>query len=323
MTNKIFLEYTSENIIKKYRKYTETRGIAESFGYIKSLSTYELVGVSENGKERVLLNDMIKEYGEDIVHNNDGYRYLIPPIPEGVIKSRTKDNTIYYTHFKVVNKTETSFGLEMKEYHFFDGNFYLRYIISLNDITNTIDADISKEVTVEYACVKQFLLNTVGEEELKKEFTTSEVEWIKEMSLKDDSNLDRTVNIIIRYVLSTFQAINFANNYIKKKDIRNNNSGKTVVIKQEENYVGKNNERIIDIKNYLNYKQGSKKHESTVKEERVIVRKTDKWIVSGHLRQYKNGKVVYIEPYYKGPKRETEVIPKTTFKITNVNYGND
>lgn len=118
-----------DNIIKKTHQFLVDNGIADTFQFIKSLDTIELTGTSENGKERVLLNDIIDEYGKDTVVKDIAFQFLIPCIPEGVIKSRTRSGAIYYTHFKVVAHMENKFDLEIKEYHFHDGDFYLRYII--------------------------------------------------------------------------------------------------------------------------------------------------------------------------------------------------
>ncbi len=81
-----FDDNKTDNPILKIRRFLEEKGIAETFQYIKRLDTLELVGTSSNGGERVLLNDVMREYGIDIVKNNDGYKYLIPCIPAGTCK---------------------------------------------------------------------------------------------------------------------------------------------------------------------------------------------------------------------------------------------
>ena len=50
-------------------------GIADTFQFIKSLDTIELTGTSENGKERVLLNDIIDEYGKDTVVKDIAFNF--------------------------------------------------------------------------------------------------------------------------------------------------------------------------------------------------------------------------------------------------------
>lgn len=68
----------------------------------------------------------------------------------------------------------------------------------------------------------------------------------------------------------------------------------------------------------FNIKLGSKKYLSSSKNKKII-RKTDKWIVHGHVRHYKSGKVVFVEAYYKGPNRKSALNPKTTFRFSDVN----
>ncbi len=307
------------NIIWRVRKFLEEAGIAETFRYIKSLDTIELVGASNNGGERVLLDDVMSEYGKDEVRNNEGFQYLIPCIPEGVIKSRTKNGVIYYSHFKLLYSTEKDFGLEIKEYHFHDGDFYLRYIITIRGVDNMIHEDSYQELEVSYACIMQFLLKAFTQNELKKEFTEMEIDWILKTARDDDANINRDINIIIQYILTTFQAINFLSNYKKVANVHEERKGTSIIINKEEKYKSVKKERIINISKFYNFKLGNKKYESTNKPEREIIRKTAKWIVSGHVRHYKSGKVVFVQAYYKGSNRETNSKPQTTFKVKDTN----
>lgn len=307
-----------DNVIYRMRKFLEDKGIADSFRYIKSLDTIELVGLSDNGGERVLFNDIVCEYGEDIVWGNEGSRYLMPSIPEGVIKSRTSKGAIYYTHFRVINSTEEDFDLEIKEYHYYGSGFYLRYIITIEGIVNAIDESADSEVEVSYACIKQILLETFSDQELSKEFSKPEIEWISKNADRDDAELQREAEVIMVYTLSTFQAINFLSSY--NKTVCNKKKRNVVkVINQEENYECTENKRIIDISKYYNVKSGKKNCESNKRTKRKIMRKTDKWIVSGHTRQYKSGKVVFVQAYYKGPNRKSVKKPKTTFVVNESN----
>lgn len=307
------------NVIWRVRKFLEEVGIAETFRYIKSLDTIELIGVSDNGGERVLLNDVMSEYGEDAVRNNCGFQYLIPCIPEGVIKSRTKNGVIYYTHFKLLHSTERDFGLEIKEYHFHDGDFYLRYIITIKGIDNMLNEDSYRETEVSYACIMQFLLKAFTKKELNKEFSKMEMDWILKTACADDANINRDVNIIIQYVLTTFQAINFLSNYKKMANDQEKRKRTSIIINEEENYKDGKKERIINVSKFYNLKPGNKVCESTNKPEKKIIRKTAKWIVSGHVRHYKSGKTVFVQAYYKGSNRDTNSKSQTTFRVKDTN----
>ncbi|MDD3221026.1 MAG: hypothetical protein PHG07_01395 [Lachnospiraceae bacterium] len=305
----------NDNIIYRVRKFLEEKGTAESFRYIKSLDTIELVGTSKNGKERVLVHDIVREYGEGTVKNNCGYEYLIPCIPEGVIKSRTDEGVIYYTHFKATNMTSEKYDLEIKEYDFCNSNFYLRYIITIKGIVNKIGEDSYGEINVSYACIEQFLINSFSKQELNQYFSEKDMEWISKTAHNDDETLKSTVDVIIEYVLTTFQAINFLLDYKKKTNEQKCNKRLMTVINQEENYMNTNSERVIDTSKYYNLKEGKKNQKSSEKKENKIVRKTDKWIVSGHTRHYKSGKMVFVRSYYKGPNKETDKSSKTNYMV--------
>lgn len=302
-----------DNIVFRVRKFMEEKGIAETFPYIKSLDTIEIAGTSDNGGERVLLFDIMREYGMEEVKNTEGYNFLLPCIPEGVIKCRRADGVIYYTHFKMVDCTEDKFGLLIQEYHFNNGSFYLRYNIRLYNINTTITENLEDEVTVESACVQQFLLDSFSLQELREEFSEEEIEVIKRIAKKDDDSLSREVEIIITHVLSTFQAINFLSDYNKSSSDSVKSS--LTVVNDQKNYVESDANRVIDTTRYFNMVEGKKNRASTINKERKIVRKTDKWMVGGHVRHYKSGKVVFIKAYYKGPNREKKENPKTTYQI--------
>lgn len=307
-----------DNIIKKTHQFLVDNGIADTFQFIKSLDTIELTGTSENEKERVLLNDIIDEYGKDTVVKDIAFQFLIPCIPEGVIKSRTRSGAIYYTHFKVVAHMENKFDLEIKEYHFHDGDFYLRYIIKMNKIGDTVNENYDEELSVNFSCVKQFLLDTFSKKELENVFSDEEIEWLVKTAQNDDDKLSDTITTIMLYVLTTFQAINFLSSDTLKN--RENSTCKIPisVINNKDNYIDSSIIRNINVSNYFNIKLGSKKYLSSSKNKKII-RKTDKWIVHGHVRHYKSGKVVFVEAYYKGPNRKSALNPKTTFRFSDVN----
>lgn len=62
--------------------------------------------------------------------------------------------------------------------------------------------------------------------------------------------------------------------------------------------------KIKAIKNkYINYTI----NENTIKEVKEISRHTNVWFVSGHYRRYKNGKTIFIQPYWKGPLKDIKM----------------
>ena len=312
--------------VRKLRKFLEEREIADTFSFIKSLNTIELSGFADNGRERVLFDDIKSEFGTDVVSSSEHINYLIPPFPEGVIKSRTQYGTIYYTHFRVISKTEESYNLEVKEYDFHEGIFYLRYIVTITNICNYCDEQSKhEEGEIYYSCVKQFLLNTFSEEDLKEVFNKRELNLLQGIAEKDDKILEDEINKIIKYILTTFQAINFLSGYKKEQNnkIKNKETVNSVmVINNEENYQNKDSIRVIDMEKFFQLRPASKNKQTRATTTRTIVRKTNKWLVQGHVRTYKNGKTVYIDSYYKGVNRTSNTKSKTTIIYKKTNKDN-
>ena len=108
------------------------------------------------------------------------------------------------------------------------------------------------------------------------------------------------------------QAINFLSSDTLKN--RENSTCKIPisVINNKDNYIDSSIIRNINVSNYFNIKLGSKKYLSSSKNKKII-RKTDKWIVHGHVRHYKSGKVVFVEAYYKRTKQKVGTKSKNYF----------
>ena len=49
--------------------------------------------------------------------------------------------------------------------------------------------------------------------------------------------------------------------------------------------------------------------------EKTIKRRTNVWMVSGHLRHYKSGKVIFISSYPKGPERDKKKPKKKDYDL--------
>lgn len=316
-----YISASSETLMYRYRKFLENMGIADSFQYIKGLDTIELTGTSANGKERVLINEVYRKYGMGFVKNNPGYHYYLPCFNEGVIKSKTSHGVTYYTHFVVGEATDTHFNISIREYHFLSGTFYLRYIIELGNIPKYAqEEDDNMEIDISYACAEQFFFNGIQETVLLKEFSKDDLNSLRYYAKKDDESIAESVETVIRYTLTTFRAINFLTNMRAqmKRDgeaLALSHKAKVVVGSISDGRP-ENSVRKVDMQELYTVKPRKKllsKEDSG--ESRVIHRKTNAWMVGGHTRTYKSGKVIYIEPYPKGPKREELATSKAIVKI--------
>ena len=188
----------------------------------------------------------------------------------------------------------------------------------MNKIGDTVNENYDEELSVNFSCVKQFLLDTFSKKELENVFSDEEIEWLVKTAQNDDDKLSDTITTIMLYVLTTFQAINFLSSDTLKNRENSTRKIPISVINNKDNYIDSSIIRNINVSNYFNIKLGSKKYLSSSKNKKII-RKTDKWTVHGHVRHYKSGKVVFVEAYYKGPNRKSALNPKTTFRFSDVN----
>ncbi len=181
-----------------------------------------------------------------------------------------------------------------------------------------MDINVKEEFTLDGKCIKQFLLDSFHKRDLKKAFSETDLKWLYEVSSNDNANLYNNIKLITEYVLSTFQAINFLYSNRNKSIADKNNHAKAIIIDNKENYLNTNAIHFIDISKYYNIKLNDSTKEYVNANRKKIVRKTGKWLVNGHTRKYKNGKVVFIPAHYKGPDRNSNIKIKTTFKVKNI-----
>lgn len=96
------------------------------------------------------------------------------------------------------------------------------------------------------------------------------------------------------------------NNIITNKSYDKNNSY------NKKTYNKSSVKKIKAKKNkYINYTI----NENTIKEVKEISRHTNVWFVSGHYRRYKNGKTIFIQPYWKGPLKDTKISEPIKVKL--------
>ena len=130
----------------------------------------------------------------------------------------------------------------------------------MNKIGDTVNENYDEELSVNFSCVKQFLLDTFSKKELENVFSDEEIEWLVKTAQNDDDKLSDTITTIMLYVLTTFQAINFLSSDTLKN--RENSTCKIPisVINNKDNYIDSSIIRNINVSNYFNIKLGSKKY---------------------------------------------------------------
>ena len=300
--NRMDLEEIYVNTIKKTQRLLESKGIALSLKELKKFSMINLAGFRNDG-ERLLKLELEEKYGENILSQSIGYQILYPFIDEGVIKTTTKRDEIFYTHFRVTAKRENDFDLAILEYDLYNGKFYLRYAITLNGIQMRWEGDDVRYELCRYGCMKNFIFDAFSEKELREYYMPMEYLIVKEFAEREEKICEKQTDIILKQVLSTFSAINFLLERDKKsvKSIRN---AKHIKIENDFTDESKIKKKVIHLEENVQLEVAPSCVNKEGAEEKTMKRHTNVWMVSGHLRHYKSGKVIHISPFPKGPERD-------------------
>lgn len=181
------LDEVYNSTIKKTQSLLESKGIALSLREIKKLDTINLSGFRNDG-ERLLRLELAEKYGENKLEQSLGYQILYPFIDEGVIKTTTKRDEVFYTHFYVANKRENDFDLVIFEYDLYNGKFYLRYGIEADEIPIRREGDGIKCGIIRYGCMKNFIFDVFSEEELHQYYDSMEYLIVKEFAEKEEKH---------------------------------------------------------------------------------------------------------------------------------------
>ena len=296
------LKETYANTIKKTQRLLESKGIALSLKEIKKFSMINLSGFRNDG-ERLLRLELAEKYGEDILAQSLGYQILYPFIDEGVIKTTTKRDEIFYTYFCVTANRENDFDLAIFEYNLHNGNFYLRYGITVNGIQMCRKETGIRYELCRYGCMKNFIFDVFTEKELQHYYTPMEYLIVKEFARREEKNCDNQTGIILNQVLSTFSAINFLLDR-DKKSVESIRKAKQMKIENDFTDGSKIKKKVIHLEEKVQLEVVPFCVNKEGAEEKTMKRHTNVWMVSGHLRHYKSGKVIHISPFPKGPERD-------------------
>lgn len=307
------LDEVYNSTIKKTQSLLESKGIALSLREIKKLDTINLSGFRNDG-ERLLRLELAEKYGENKLEQSLGYQILYPFIDEGVIKTTTKRDEVFYTHFYVANKRENDFDLVIFEYDLYNGKFYLRYGIEADEIPIRREGDGIKCGIIRYGCMKNFIFDVFSEEELHQYYDSMEYLIVKEFAEKEEKHSSSQTDIILNQVISTFSSINFLLEKDKKsvESIRNAHH-----VKIENDFTDETSpkRKIIHLEGEVQIEVLPSFEDKEAVEEKTIKRRTNVWMVSGHLRHYKSGKVIFISSYPKGTERDKKKPKKKDYDL--------
>lgn len=298
----IDMEEAYNSTIKKTQSLLENKGIALSLREIKDMSIINLSGFRNDG-ERLLRLELAEKYGESVLEQSQGYQILYPFIDEGVIKTTTRRNEVFYTHFYVSEKRKNDFDLNIFEYDLYNGKFYLRYAMVAEGVPIKREGDGIRCDQIRYGCMKNFIFDVFSEEELHQYYSPMEYLIVKNFAEKEEQHGSNQTDVIFNQVISTFSSINFLLEHDQKSM---DSIKKAYHVKVENDFTDgeKTKRKVIPLEGNIKIEVVPSDGNERIENEKIIKRHTNVWMVSGHLRHYKSGKVIFISSYPKGPERD-------------------
>ena len=162
--------------------------------------------------------------------------------------------------------------------------------------------------------MKNFIFDVFSEEELHQYYDSMEYSIVKEFAEKEEKHSSSQTDIILNQVISTFSSINFLLEKDKKsvESIRNAHH-----VKIENDFTDETSpeRKIIHLEGEVQIEVLPSFEDKEAVEEKTIKRRTNVWMVSGHLRHYKSGKVIFISSYPKGPERDKKKPKKKDYDL--------
>ena len=197
--------------LKKMQMFLSDYELTISLKEVKQKNRIEIRGVADNGKERLLRQEIIEKYGIDMLEESEGYNTLFPLFREGVIMSRTEELGTYYTHFIVREETDEQFDLELYDYRFYNNIFYLQHLVYIKGLSKM--APIG-ETRTRYGGINSFFLDHFSRQELK-EFSDDELNAIKAVTPSENQERHE-IDSVTSITLSTFRVVNFLKEYYQQ-----------------------------------------------------------------------------------------------------------
>lgn len=203
-SDEYLLEELTPRVLKKMHSFLVEHKYAETFKEIKSKNQINIKGCASNGLERLIGKEIRERYGLDILEASEKFTTFYPIFSEGVIKYESI-NGLHYTHFKVSNQTEKTFGMEIKEYRFYHNVFYLTYSIKIKELSKHIPFYLAETVGED---VRHPLFGGLLSEEVDKEFSELEKLLIK-YTISSEQNNEEEMMVVLYNTIANFRAVNF------------------------------------------------------------------------------------------------------------------
>lgn len=304
LTNDFEKRYKS--VYHRFMKQLIQEGHAKSFRELKKI-------------DRIEMGDCLYETKRifDSMHNKTTSFYsVIPFINEGVLVYYVGKDIMIYHYFMIKNIDLEKSTLEIyHDIYEYDGEFYVK-IVEL-ETTNSMNEKC--EVIIDtHNCAFDIHYYNMYEKfnAVKEHFSKDDLEVF---NLRKQVFGNMNNKALIGEILEKFmRSIEGINRLLEDSKTEQKSKDTTTVVKSKSN-LSKTHSNVdpspstkrksikndVVIINGIKIKKGENS-QIKIRQGVVINRQTQVWGVIGHFRHYKNGKVVYIQPYKKGPGRDKE-----------------
>lgn len=137
---------------------------------------------------------------------------------------------------------------------------------------------------------------------------------VKNFAEKEDQHSGNQTDVILNQVINTFSLIDF----LLEQDQKLMDSIKKAYHMKVENdftYEQKTKRKVIPLEENVKTEVIPSREDDEKEKEKIVKRHTSVWMVFGHLRHYKSGKVIFISSYSKGPERDKKVPNKKEYDL--------
>lgn len=191
-----------EEIFKKMQKYLEKKKIASSQIKLERNTRIEIVGMAENGKERLIVPELREKYGSDNLELSDGFQILMPFISKGTIVIEESKSLKHYEEYEVYNVSDTKFSVKINDYIKRGKIYVLMVQIDVKDITRITPIST---YSYKFKNVNDFFLKPY-KESIDINYTRFEKDVIK--TLIPNESEDYIISTICN-VIAIFRAMNY------------------------------------------------------------------------------------------------------------------
>jgi len=317
----------SDDINEIYSKLCNELISTGKFMSFKEIEDIDRIEIGANREEMFKLIKMAYIHNIDTISS---FKYHIPFINKGVIKGYDKTGSIY-AYFRILRLDINNHILTLRidAYKLISNTStfikLIDFIIQHKYYHDHIEIEMSRPRTgfdrFNSSCDVKSILTDTEYELYKKvyEYQNSEFSILKNKcyNLGSGIGIDKDCNIVeyiyelvIRGTITT--NILLEEQRLKYKSYNADPNNKMEVIQCiDPNESRRRKEVIIDA---IKIRKG-KNSKIRINKGVIMFRRIDVWGVSGHMRHYKNGKTVYINPYKKGPARLIKDPAPKTYKV--------